>query len=60
MLMMVRLNQRSKPPSSWIRYWVGTDAGDWGEDPGIEGPDAVDVEGVVEGGGGEDVKDEDW
>lgn len=49
MLMMVRLNQRSRPPSSWIKYWVGTGtaADDAGVEPVIALFAAVDVEGAV-------------
>ncbi len=49
MLMMVRLNQRSRPPSSWIKYWVGT--GTATDDAGVEPVTAllaaVDVDGAV-------------
>jgi hypothetical protein len=50
MLMMVRLNQRSRPPSSWIKYCVGT--GTAADEEGVEPVTvgsfaAVDVDGAV-------------
>ena len=49
MFMMVRLNQRSRPPSSWIKYCVGTGtvADDAGVDPVTGLLAAVDVDGAV-------------
>jgi len=61
MLMMVRLNQRSSPPSSWIRYCVGAGAFDCNGEPGLgeaAAVDDVDVDGGVESAGDEDDDDD--